>query len=503
MAPLSTPEGPVRRLPSLLDALIPVGGLVVLLALAYYLFGADASQGPNQIALLFAGILAALIGFKNGMPWESIRDGVVAGVSSGLTAIFILLGVGALIGTWAMSGTIIAMVYYGLKLLSPHYFYASSALICAVVALAIGSSWTVAGTIGIGLIGIAASMDLSLPITAGAVISGCYFGDKASPLSDTANLAVAAAGSEIFSHIKESLRTSVPALVLALGIFLLVGSPRDFDASAELAKIDARFDITLWAFLPLAAVFVLAVLRTPPFLAIFIGALLGGLLAVVQSPGEVLAFADAPDIPEPLALLKGVWSALATGYHSTSGEANLDVLLSRGGMASMLVTVWLIMTALAFGAVVEQAGLLSRLVDPIIGMAKSTGGLVGVVIGTGIGANVLTSDQYIAVMLPGRMFRPEFQRRGLAPVLLSRVVGDSSTVTSPLIPWNSCGAYMAAALGVPAATYFIYCFFNLLNPVISFLFSLAGIGNVKVTTTISGGRDASAPEPEPRAEAGR
>ncbi len=170
----------------------------------------------------------------------------------------------------------------------------------------------------------------------------------------------------------------------------------------------------------------------------------------------------------------------------------------------MLVTVWLIMTALAFGAVVEQAGLLSRLVDPIIGMAKSTGGLVGVVIGTGIGANVLTSDQYIAVMLPGRMFRLEFQRRGLAPVLLSRVVGDSSTVTSPLIPWNSCGAYMAAALGVPAATYFIYCFFNLLNPVISFLFSLAGIGNVKVeTTTISGGRDASAPGPEPRAEAGR
>ena len=499
MAQVSEPNAPLGRSPSLLDASIPVGGLIVLLALAYYLFGADASQGPNQIALLFAGIIAALVAFKNGVSWTSIRDGVVAGVSSGLTAIFILLGVGALIGTWAMSGTIVAMVYYGLKLLSPHFFYASAALICAVVALAIGSSWTVAGTIGIGLIGIAASMDLSLPITAGAVISGCYFGDKASPLSDTANLAVAAAGSEIFSHIKESLKTSIPALILALVLFLLLGSPRDFDASAELTKIEAHYEITLWAFLPLVTVFALAVLRTPPFLAIFIGALLGGVLAIVQFPEKVLVFANAPDIPEPLALLKGVWSALATGYQSSSGSASLDVLLSRGGMASMMVTVWLIMTALAFGAVVEQAGLLSRLVDPIIGRAKSTGGLVGVVIGTGIGANVLTSDQYIAVMLPGRMFRPEFQRRGLAPVLLSRVVGDSSTVTSPLIPWNSCGAYMAAALGVPAASYFIFCFFSLLNPLASFLFALFGLGNVKAEPTISGTEKTVSPPEAQRA----
>jgi Na+:H+ antiporter, NhaC family len=496
MASLDAPEAPAPRTPSLLDALIPIGGLIVLLALAYYLFGADASQGPNQIALLFAGILAALIAFKNGMPWAGIRDGVVAGVSTGLTAIFILLGVGALIGTWAMSGTIVAMVYYGMKLLSPHFFYASSALICAVIALAIGSSWTVAGTIGIGLIGIAASMELSLPITAGAVISGCYFGDKASPLSDSANLAVAAAGSEIFSHIKESLRTSVPALAIALALFLMLGAPRDFDASAELARIDAHYEITLWAFLPLVAVFGLAIARTPPFLAIFIGALLGGVLAVAQSPDKVLAFAAAPDLSQPMALLKGVWSAMATGYQSTSGDASLDVLLSRGGMASMMVTVWLIMTALAFGSVIEQAGLLNRLVDPIIARAKSTGGLVGVIIGTGIGANVLTSDQYIAIMLPGRMFRVEFQRRGLAPVLLSRVVGDSSTVTSPMIPWNSCGAYMAAALGVPASSYFIYCFFNLLNPLISFLFALFGIGNVKAKPTIAVAEDERVPHAE-------
>ena len=244
-------------------------------------------------------------------------------------------------------------------------------------------------------------------------------------------------------------------------------------------EIGEHYDVTLWAFLPLVTVFVLAVLRTPPFLAIFIGALLGGGLAVVQSPDKVLAFADAADLPRSLALLKGVWSALATGYQSSSGDPALDLLLSRGGMASMMVTVWLIMCALAFGSIVEQAGLLNRLVDPIITKAKSTAGLVGVVISTAIGANLLTSDQYIAIMLPGRMFRVEFRRRNLSPVLLSRVVGDSATVTSPLVPWNSCGAYMAAALGIPASSYLIYCFFNLLNPLISFLFSLVGIGNVK------------------------
>lgn len=472
-----------RRKPSFLDAMIPVGGLVLLLSLSFYLYGTDASLGPNQIALTFAAVIASLISLKNGISWGNIRAAAVEGVSTGIPAIFILLGVGALIGTWAMSGTIVAMVYYGLKLLSPNYFYASAVLICAVVSLAIGSSWTVAGTIGIGLMGIAASMDLSLPITAGAVISGSYFGDKASPLSDTANLAVAAAGSDIFSHIKESLRTSVPALVLAMLLFTTLGSEQEFDSTAELARLGEHYDVTLWAFIPLAVVFTLAVLRVPPFLAIFLGALVGGAFAVILAPEKVLTFADASGTSEPLALLKGVWSALATGYVSSSGDPSLDALLSRGGMSSMMVTVWLIMVALAFGAIIEQAGLLNRLIDPIIDKAKSVGGLVGVVIGSAVGANLLTSDQYIAIMLPGRMFRMEFQRRGLAPVLLSRVVGDSATVTSPLVPWNSCGAYMSAALGIPASSFLIYCFFNLLNPVVSFLFSVVGIGNVKADTS--------------------
>jgi NhaC family Na+:H+ antiporter len=468
-------RGSSARKPSLADALTPVVALIGLLAASYYLFGDLASQGPNQIALLFCGLIAAGIAYKNGMPWSGLRQATVDGVSSGLTAVFILLAVGALIGTWAMSGTIIAMVYDGLKIRSPNYFYASSAVICAVVALSIGSSWTVAGTIGIGLMGIATNMGLSPEITAGAVISGAYFGDKASPLSDTVNLASASAGAELFEHIRESLWTSVPSLVLAVLLFVLLGSPSDFDAAATLAGIEQRYDITLWAFVPLLFVFALAVMRLPAFVTIFCGALLGGVIAVIFNPGAVISFAADPTLAAPLAALKGIWKALASGYVANTGATDIDSLLSRGGMESMLGTVWLIMTALAFGAVVEHAGLLARLVNPILDRARSVGGLVASVVASCIGANIVTSDQYIAIVLPGRMFRAEFERRGLAPVVLSRAVGDSATVTSPLIPWNSCGAYMAATLGVPVLSFAGFAFFCLINPLMTVLIALLGL----------------------------
>lgn len=463
------------REPSLLDALIPVIALIALLAASYYLFGDAASQGPNQIALLFCALIAAGIAHKNGMSWSGLRQATVDGVSSGLAAIFILLSVGALIGTWAMSGTIIAMVYYGLKILSPHYFYASSAIICAVVALSIGSSWTVAGTIGIGLMGVAANMGMSPAITAGAVISGAYFGDKASPLSDTVNLATASSGSELFEHIRETLWTSVPSLFLAVALFALLGAPSDFDAAATMSGIERHHDVTPWAFIPLAFVFALAMLRFPAFVTIFCGALLGGIMAVLLNADAVVRFAADPSLSPPLAILKGVWKALASGYVVNTGAADIDNLLSRGGMESMLGTVWLIMTALAFGAVVEHAGFLARLVNPVLHRARSVGGLVAAVVASCIGANIVTSDQYIAIVLPGRMFRGEFARRGLAPVVLSRAVGDSATVTSPLVPWNSCGAYMAATLGVPALSFAGFAFFCLLNPLMTLLFAVLGV----------------------------
>jgi Na+:H+ antiporter, NhaC family len=467
------------RQPSLADAVLAVGTLIALLALSYYLFGDRASSGPNQVALLFCAIIAAGIAYKNGMSWAGIRQATIDGVATSLAAIGILLAVGALIGTWAMSGTISAMVYYGLKILSPDYFYATTAIICAVVGFSIGSSWTVAGTIGIGMMGIAVSMNLSPTITAGAVISGAYFGDKASPLSDTANLATAAAGSEIFAHIRESLWTSVPSLLLAIVLFSLLGAPGDFDASAVLARIESSQAISLWAFAPLLVVLGLAIVRFPPMVTIFAGALAGGVLALLLNPEGVRAFAAAPELPYAFALLKGVWSALATGYSGSTGDPALDQLLTRGGMSSMMTTVWLIMTAMAFGATVEHAGILNRLIDPVIRKVKSVSALVVSLVLTCIGANVLTSDQYIAVVLPGRMFRAEFARRGLAPVMLSRVVGDSATVTSPLIPWNSCGAYMAAALGISTLSFAPFCFFNLLNPLVTIVFTVVGLRVVR------------------------
>lgn len=498
--PVSGEGGGGVRLPSLLDALIPVITLMGLLALSYFLFGSSASSGPNQVALLFCGTIAAGIAYKNGMPWDGIRQAAVDGVATGLPAIMILLAVGALIGTWSLSGTIVAMIYYGLKILSPNFFYATTALVCAVVGFSIGSSWTVAGTIGIGLVGIAISMNLSPAITAGAIISGAYFGDKASPLSDTANLATATAGSGIYAHIRESLWTSLPSLFLAGIIFALLGAPGDFDASGALARIEGEVAISPWVFLPFLFVLGLSLVRFPPFVTIFAGALVGGIVACFHDPSRVIAFAGEPSLPAAVALLKGVWSAMATGYTFSSGDVALNTIMTRGGMSSMMNTVWLIISALAFGAILEHAGMLNRLIAPIVGRAKSIGGLVASLVATCIGANLLTSDQYIAIALPGRLFKPIFAKLGLAPVLLSRVLGDSATVTSPLIPWNSCGAYMAATLGVPTTAYFAFCFFNFFNPMFTILFAAFGLRVLKVAAPLDAGSDVDTPRGPAMAE---
>lgn len=456
------------------EALLPVAGLIILLAMAYFLFGDAAAGGPNQIALTIGALIAVYVGWRRGHSLDSLRDAAVAGVNTGIGAIFILLAVGSLIGTWAMSGTLTAMVYYGMMLLSPNYFYFTTCLICAVVAMSVGSSWTVAGTIGIGLVAIADRMGLDPAITAGAILSGAYFGDKSSPLSDTANLACAAAGANLYTHIVEALWTSIPALVIALAFFWWLGSPGDFDASASLSTIRDVLAPSFWDFLPLLLVLGLALRRTPPFITIFAGAMAGGLLAVIRVPERVIAFADVSYLPDALALLKGVWGALATGYVSNTGFAAADAFLSRGGMESMLDTIWLIIVALAFGGVVEKAGVLERLITPVIKAARSVGALIASLVGAAIATNMLAADQYIAVVLPGRMFRGAFQQRGLAPVVLSRAVGDAAIVTAPLVPWNSCGAFMAATLGVATTAYLPYAMFNLIMPLITIAFGMFG-----------------------------
>jgi NhaC family Na+:H+ antiporter len=460
----------------LVESIIPVASLILLVALSYFLFGDAGASGPNQIALTVSAMIAVFIAWRRGHTLESLRDAAVASVGTGVGAIFILLAVGSLIGTWALSGTLVAMVYYGLQLLNPNYFYVTTVLICAVVAASIGSSWTVVGTIGIGMMGIAANMDLDPAITAAAIISGAYFGDTTSPLSDSANLAAAAGGVNLYEHVRETALTSALALTIALVVFWLLGRPGDFEAGDKAAAIQSAFQPTLLLFLPLVVVVVLAVLRFPPFTAIFVGALAAGVLVVFVAPQRVIAFADSGDgIPRWLLLLKGVWLALASGYVSTTGHSAIDQLVSRGGMASMLNTIWLIITALAFGGVVEKAGMLDRLITPIIEAAKSAGALVAALVAAVLGTNLVTADQYIAIVLPGRMFKSAFAKRGFAPVVLSRAVGASATPTSALIPWNSCGAYMAATLGVATFSYVPYAVFNFASPLLAVAMAYLGV----------------------------
>jgi NhaC family Na+:H+ antiporter len=471
---VATPKEPESL--SLTEAIIPVASLIFLIGLSYYLFGDAGANGPNQVALVVSTMIATLVAWRRGHTLDALRAAAIASVSSAIGAIFILLAVGLLIGAWALSGTLVAMVYYGLLLLSPNYFYAAAAAVCAVISTCIGSSWTVVGTIGIGLMGIAQNMGLDPAITAAAVISGAYFGDTSSPLSDSANLAAATGGVDLYQHIRETGLISLAALAIALVVFWLLGKPVDFDATYKTEAIERFFHISPLLLLPLVVVLCLALFKVPPFTAIFIGAMTGAALAVIMAPGRLIAFGRVnDDMPAGIAILRGVWLALASGYTSTTGDAALDRLATRGGMESMLGTIWLVFTALAFGGVIEKAGVLDRLIAPVIGAAKSAVALVAAVVASVLGTSVATADQYIAIVLPGRMFKNAFRDRGYAPVVLTRTVGASATPTSALIPWNSCGAFMAATLGVATFHYAPYAVFNLVSPLLAIAMAFAGV----------------------------
>lgn len=467
--------------PPLAQALVPVVLLVALLGAAVYLFGDESSFGPNQIALVLGTAAAGLVGLANGRTWAEIEGAVRRGVATSMGAILILLVVGSVIGAWILAGIVPTMIHYGLSLLAPSVFYAAACAICAVVALATGSSWTTAGTVGLALIGTAAAYDLHPGIAAGAIISGAYFGDKMSPLSDTTNLAPAVAGSELFTHVRHMVRTTAPSFGLALILFAAIGlaapAPEGSgDLDAVLEALDRSFAIGPHLLLPLVLVLTLVARRMPAFPALLIGALVGGLFAVAFQPEAVLRLAAGADLPRPVALLKGVWQALHGGYVLESGNAALDELLSRGGMASMLQTVWLIMTAMMYGAVLEATGILQALARRILRAVRTAGGLILATLATSFGVNVLASDQYISIVLPGRMFRGEYRRRRLDPKNLSRTLEDSGTITSVLIPWNTCGAFMAQTLGVSTLAYAPFAFFNLINPLVAAFYGFARIG---------------------------
>ncbi|MFV0477060.1 MAG: Na+/H+ antiporter NhaC [Parahaliea sp.] len=460
-------------------ALTPILFLVALLACSVYLFGSDSSYGANQIAMILATCVAALVGKRTGISWHDCQEGIIDGIGVGLGPTLILLSVGMLIGTWILSGTVPAMIYYGVEILHPSYFYAASAAICAVVAISVGSSWTVAGTLGIGLMGIAGSFDLSPAITAGAIVSGAYFGDKLSPMSDTTNLAAAATGVDLFDHIRHMLWTTIPSFAVTLLAFTLIGSAdaaTPDEIAALQASLELEFSIGLHLLLPLLIMLVLVYKRFPAYPAIVVSALLGAFFALLFQPDAVRRLAaNVEGLTTGFVLLKGIWISLFNGYVADSGNEFLDALLSKGGMSSMLNTVWLIISALGFGGALERTGILNYLLSLALRGVRSVGSLITTTVATCIGANILSADQFIAVALPGRMYKDTYEQRGLSRLNLSRTLEDSATLTSALIPWNTCGAYMSATLGVATFSYAPFAFFNLLCPAIAIVYAYLNI----------------------------
>jgi len=479
----------------MIDALIPIASLIVFLGGGIYLFGSDATGGPTQLALMLSMMIAGVVGLKNGHRWEDMGQAAVEGISTAMGAIFILLAVGGLVGTWMMSGTIATLVHVGIQFLNPDWYYVASLLICAMLALSIGSSWTVVGTVGVGLMGIAIALGVSPEITAGAVISGAYFGDKMSPLSETTNLAPAVAGTDLYTHIKAMMWTAIPSIIIALIIFGIIGMWQDVQAPLDLTKalgiIESVYKVGWLTLIPLAVVLVMSFMKVPAFPTIMLGALTGGVMAVILQTEMVVAFVSDPALSSPLAMVKGVWQVLATGFTLETGHESLDALFSRGGISSMLGTVWLVLSAMGFGGVMEYSGLLNRLLQPVMNAAKSDKSLVASAGLTAIGLNVVAGDQYMAIVLPGRMYREKFKERGISPETLSRQIEDTGTITSPLVPWNTCGAYMSATLGIATMAYLPFVLFNLINVVITFTYAALGfrIGHIKPDLE-------SAPSPE-------
>ena len=454
----------------MLSSFAPIALLVFLLFSAVQLFGADASYGPNQVALLIASAAAGLVGMYRGLTWAEVQESMVAGIKVGLGPILILLAVGGLIGSWMIAGTVPAMIYYGVSILNPSIFFAAAAIICALASISIGSSWTVAGTLGIGLIGIADSYGLSPAVAAGAIISGAYFGDKLSPLSDTTNLAAACTSVDLFAHIRHMLWTTVPAFCVALMFFSLIpsGAATAPEQIAELrAAISQEFNVGVGVLIPLAVMIGLIWKRVPAYPAIMLATLAGILTALTLQADVVRKFAFMANPEATMPVVEGLWRTLFAGFEGTTTNEELNRLISKGGIASMLNTVWLIVSALAFGGVLERTGILKQILDSVLTLVKSTGDLVAATVTGGFITNILAADQFLAIALPGRLFSSTYDDRGLSRENLSRTLEDSATMTSALIPWNTCGAYMAATLGVATFDYAPYAIFNLTCPLIA------------------------------------
>ena len=568
-------DNDTTKRPNLFQSFLPIIILMILLGINVFIYGDNSSYGPNQLALILAGFSAAIIGFTLKVNWKQMREGITKNITSTVPAIVILLLIGALAGTWLISGVVPAMVYYGMQILNPGIFLFAACIISAVVSLATGSSWSTIATVGVALLGIGQALDIYEGLVAGAIISGAYFGDKMSPLSDTTNLAPAMAGTDLFTHIRHMAWTTIPSIVITLIIFLVIGfqyngSAHSTDMDEMLAIIRNKFHITPLLFIVPAVVIFMIIKKVPAIPSLLVGALLGGVFAIIfqskaieevgsttsialneevtnqynldyalytlteqgsktieekidevdgnLAPGEykLVASNDSLGISGTslftiaeygskdfsmtsklnlykndniiketevsasrssyfISSYKAFTNSITTGLSLKSGNKDIDdKLLTKGGMNGMLNTIWLILCAMIFGGIMDVTGLLARITDGIISLVKSRGGLIASTAGTCIFFNASASDQYLALVVPGKMFAKPFKDKGLKPENLSRTLEDSGTVTSVLVPWNTCGATQAGVLQVATLTYLPFCFFNILSPIITVIYGYIG-----------------------------
>lgn len=451
---------------SLKESLFPIILLIVFLSFNVYVYGDDAMGGSNQFILLVGAAAGIALGIYKGFKFSNMMSQVAENLKSVTGAIVILLFVGALSGTWLISGIIPSMIYYGLKILHPSIFLPACLVICAIISIATGSSWTTSATVGIALIGISKAIGIPVEMSAGAIISGAYFGDKLSPLSDTTNLAPAISGSDLFTHIKYLTITTIPTITISLIIFIILNfymvSSGQTDNTVLLEAISQTFNITPLIFIVPLIVIILIIKKTPPIIALFTGTIMGAIFALIFQQDILIQLSNSNSLT-----FEGAYSAIVNSItvdtNIESGNSELNDLFKSGGMIGMMNTIWLVISAMVFGGVMESIGALKTITTSLLNLGKSTFSLFASTAGSCLAINLTTSDQYLAIVIPGKMFEKAFKEKNLAPENLSRTLEDTGTVTSVLIPWNSCGAYQSGVLGVSVLDYFFYAIFNWLS----------------------------------------
>ena len=470
------------RTPHPLIALIPVVVLVGMMVLMISLFGSDALGGGTQIALLMASSVCILISMAvYHTKWKSFEQGIVDTVSSSVVSLCILLIIGMMSSSWMVSGVVPTLIYYGVQILSPTYYLACTCVICAVVSVMTGSSWTTVATIGLALIGIGNALGVPEYWSAGAIISGAYFGDKISPLSDTTVLASSVAEVNLFTHIRYMLQTTVPSMCVTLVIFGIAGffftSDGDVLVKEYTEHLDATYNISLWTLLVPVITAIMIAKKVPSLITLFASSLLAGLCALILQPEILMAIADEPSLSSFVQCVKGVLMTFFTSTNVDTGSEVVNELVATSGMAGMLNTIWLILCAMCFGGAMVASGMLQSITKVIMRLIRGTASLVSSTVCSGLLSNILTCDQYISIILTISMFKKAYQEKGYEGRLLSRTTEDSTTVTSVLIPWNTCGMTQSTVLGVPTLEYLPFCFFNYISPIMSIIVSSIKVKN--------------------------